>query len=172
METINTPNSNNKTVLWIAGGCLAVLVCVLAVIFLGLGGLYWVGSQAASEVTVQTDIPAVAQVGDAIEFSIAVTNISTEDVELVGVDISMYFLRGIIIDRTSPPYTETSQFNSVGSDEVYISYYFHQTIAPGETLTLVFFGNAVTGGDFSGDVDVCINSDFNCVSNVARMVIQ
>lgn len=172
MDTMEPTASGNKTLFWIAGGCLAVLVCALVAIFLGFGGLVWIGSQTVDEATARLEIPATAQAGDPFEFSITVTNTTQEEIELFGVDFSMNFLRGIVIDQTEPAYTETDQFESLGGGETFLSYYFHRSIAPGESLTVTFTGTAVTAGDFSGAVDVCINSDFNCINNTARTVIR
>ena len=172
MDTTNPSTSDNKTILWIAGGCLAVLVCIVAVIFLGFGGLVWLGSQTADEATVLLDVPATAQAGEPYTFRITVTNTSPKEIELYGVDLSMNFLSGIAIASTDPAYTETNQFDALGGGETYLTYYFHQPIAPGESLTVTFTGTAVTVGDFSGSVDVCINSDYNCINNAARTVIR
>jgi hypothetical protein len=172
MQTINNRDSGNKTLLWIAGGCLVVLVCIIGAIVLGFGGLYWLGSQSPENVTVQVEIPSQAQVGDPFEFDITVTNSGPESVQLFSTAISMNFLNGIIIDRTNPQFTETNQYDALGGGETFINYYFSQSIAPGETLKVVFSGKAVSTGVFSGNMDVCINSDFNCITNVARTVIK
>lgn len=172
MDTITPAAGENKTVLWIAGGCLAVLVCIAAAAFLGFGGLVWLGSQTADEATAALDVPATAQAGEPYTFRITVTNTSSEQIELYGVDISMNFLSGIAVESTDPVYTETSQFDSLGGGETYLTYYFHQAVAPGESLTVTFTGTAVTAGDFSGAMDVCINSDYNCITNVVRTVIR
>lgn len=171
MDTTNTRNTNREAILWVAGGCLVVLICIGGVFVSGFAGLYWLGSQTAEEVTVQVNVPASAQVGKPFEFSIAVTNISAETVELTSIDFSMNFLRGIIVDRSIPSYTETDQYDGLGG-ETYLTYYFNQSIAPGETLLILFSGTAVSPGSFSGDVDVCINSDFNCATNIARTFIE
>ena len=53
-----------------------------------------------------------------------------------------------------------------------LSYTFEQEISPGTTLVLQFFGVAVNTGDFSGSVDVCINSGSICTSFAARTVVE
>lgn len=172
MDTTNPTASDRKTILWVAGGCLAVLVCIAAAVFLGFGGLVWMSTQTADEATAILDVPATARVGEPYTFRITVTNTSSKEIELYGVDLSMNYLAGIAIVSTDPAYTETNQFDALGGGETYFTYYFHQAIAPGESLTVSFAGTAVTAGDFSGAVDVCIDSDYNCINNSARTVIR
>ena len=45
-------------------------------------------------------------------------------------------------------------------------------LQPGETLTIVFHGRAVLSGDYTGTIMVCINSDFNCKTNIVRTIIR
>lgn len=170
METPKS-KSNNKTVLWIAGGCVAILICMLAVFLFGFGGLYWLGSQTAEEVTVKLDISTEMEVGKNVEFRIMVTNISTVPVQLIGIDFSVNYLRGILIETTDPLYTDTYQYPALGG-ELFQTYSFNKPIAPAETLTIVFNGKAVISGDYNGTVTVCINSDVNCRANVVRTIIK
>ncbi|MCI0553618.1 MAG: hypothetical protein L0287_21945 [Anaerolineae bacterium] len=171
MET-TTSSGGNKTILWIAGGCLAVLVCALAIVIFGFGGLAWLGSQTAENVTVQLDIPTEAQTGDTLEFSITITNISGQTAELISIDFSMNYLGGIVIENSSPPYARTDQFDALGGGETFQSFYFNRSIAPDETFTITFNGKATFSGDYTGSVDVCIDSEFNCTRNITRTIIK
>lgn len=169
---METTNSGNKTLIWIAVGCLVVLVCILAVFLFGFGGLMWLGSQSPENASVRVTAPISASVGEDVEILVTVTNTSDKDMELSSIDFSLNFLNGFTVSKVEPPYTEISQYDALGGGETFQTYYFYQTVAPGETLTLVFHAQAVTAGDFSGDVDVCIDSDFNCVTNIPRTVIE
>jgi hypothetical protein len=168
----NTNSGNNKTMIWIAVGCLVVLVCILAVVLFGFGGLMWLGGQTPENASVQVTAPISAKVGEDVEILVTVTNTSDKDMELSSVDFSLNFLNGFTISQVEPPYTETSQYDALGGGETYQTYYFYRPIAPGETLRIVFTAQAVLAGDYSGDVDVCIDSDFNCMTNVPRTVIE
>jgi hypothetical protein len=164
--------SGNKILLWIAGGCLAILICGLVMFVSGFGGLYWLGSQVAEEVNINWDLPTGTEVDSNIEFRIAVTNITKASVELVDIDFTTGYLHGFLIDATTPLYTDTYQYPALGGGEVYQTYTFNQPIAPGETLTIAFHGIAVIRGDYTGTVAVCINSSFNCKTNVVRTIIK
>lgn len=166
------PRRGNKTLVWIAGGCLAILVCGLAVFLFGFGGLYWLGTQVAEEVTVSWEIPTGINVDENFEFRIAVTNISTASVNLIGVDFNTNYLRGFLVETTDPLYTDTYQYPALGGGELFQTYSFNAPIAPGETLSIGFNGKTVIRGDFNGTVVVCINSTFNCRTNVVRTIIK
>ena len=168
----NTNSGNKKTMTWIAVGCLVVIVCILAVVLFGFGGLMWLGSQSPENANVQVTAPISAAVGEDVEILVTITNTSDKAMELSSIDFSLNFLNGFTVSQVEPPYTETSQYDALGGDETFQSYYFYRTIAPGETLRIVFNAKAVLSGDFSGNVDVCIDSDFNCVTNIPRTVIE
>jgi hypothetical protein len=171
METSGS-KQGNKTLLWVAGGCLAVLVCVVAVFLFGFGGLYWLGSQVAKEVDISWEIPTRMNMDENFEFRIAVTNISDTAVNLIGVDFTANYLRGFLVEATDPPYSDTFQYPSLAGGEIFQAFTFNKRIAPGETLTIGFNGKAVIRGDFNGTVVVCINSSFNCRNSLVRTIIK
>lgn len=174
MDNLNSNNSNNtnKTMLWIAGGCLALIVCGLAVAVFGFGGLMWLGIQSPENAAVNVNAPLNAGVGDDIQIQISITNTSSEPMELASIDFSLNYLNGFNVYRVEPPYSETSQYDALGGGETFQTYYFNRAIAPGETLVIVFEAQAILAGDFSGTVDICIDSDFNCISNIPRTVVK
>ncbi|MBI2334133.1 MAG: hypothetical protein HYU84_18565, partial [Chloroflexi bacterium] len=65
---------------------------------------------------------------------------------------------------------DTYEYESGG--ETYQTYSFQAAIPPGESLTISFEGQAVLPGDFSGGVDVCINSFFNCYTGSIRTLVK
>ena len=171
METANS-SGGNKTILWIAGGCLAILVCAIGVVVFGFGGLAWLGSQTPDNANVVMDVPLEAAVGDEIEFNISVTNTGSTTVQLMSIDISLKYLNGIAIDHATPAYTGSSQYDALGGGETFQTFSFRRSIAAGEPLTILFSGLAVSAGDYSGSVSVCIDSDINCAINIVRTVIK
>jgi len=164
--------SKNKTLIWVAVGCLAVIACGVVVFLFGFGGLMWLGSQTPDNADIRINAPLNATVGDDVQIEIYVTNTGSEALELSSIDFSLNYLNGFNIYEVDPPYSETSQYDALGGGETFQSYYFHHSIEPGETLTLIFSAKAVLPGDFSGDVDVCIDSDYSCITNIPRTVIE
>jgi hypothetical protein len=169
METTGS-NGGSKTPRWIVIGCATVLVCAAAACVGGVVGLYWVGSQTAEEVAVRLDVPATMDIGEDVEFRIVVTNITSETVKVNSVDISTNYLSGMVIQFTEPSFTEIYQYSWM--NETFQTYYFDVSVPAQETVTIVFHGRAVSGGDFSGSMDVCINTFFNCKKNIVRTVIE
>jgi hypothetical protein len=164
--------SSNKTLLWIGGGCLAILVCGVALFVFGFGGLYWLGSQTAEEVTVNWGFPTDMNLDETFGLRIAITNVSSAPAELLNVDFSTNYLKGVLIETTDPPYINTFEYSPVGGGEFFQTYSFNMPIAPGETLTIAFNGRAVLTGDLSGTIMVCINSAINCKTNIVRTIIK
>ena len=164
--------SKNKTLIWAAVGCLAVIACGVVVFLFGFGGLMWLGSQTPDNADIRINAPLNATVGDDVQIEIYVTNTGSEVLEVSSIDFSLNYLNGFNIYEVDPPYSEISQYDALGGGETFQSYYFHRSIEPGETLTLIFSAKAALPGDFSGDVDVCIDSDYSCITNIPRTVIE
>jgi len=171
METTNT-SGGNKTIVWIAVGCLALLACVVVAFFSGIGGLYWIGSQTPDNADILVNIPSEVNSGESFQIEVVVTNTSRTTIVVSSIDISLNYLSGFLIEGTTPPYAETSQYSSIGGGETFQTYYFHRSLAPEESLTIVFNGRALAIGDYRGNVDVCIDSEFNCKSDIARTIVR
>ncbi|HXG23819.1 MAG TPA: hypothetical protein VNJ09_04630 [Chthonomonadales bacterium] len=171
METSGS-KKRNRTLLWIAGGCLGILVCVLVVFLFGFGGLYWLGTQMAEEVEIGWAIPTGLSVGEDFEFRIVVTNVSAAPVEVLQIDFSAGYLRGFLIETTTPPYLDVFEYTPLGGGELFQSYSFRKLLEPGAEFTFAFNGRAIRTGDFSGTVLVCISSAFNCRTNVVRTIVN
>ena len=163
---------NNKTLLWIGGGCLIIFLCILILIVSGTGGIMWLGLQTPENIDVSINTPINIDVGDTVELIVTITNTGTSSVELNSIDISLNYLNGFVVEETTPPFTETSQFDAWFVDETYQTFYFYQAIESGETLSIVFNAQAVLTGDFSGDIDVCIDSESNCKTSIARTIVR
>lgn len=170
MEMTNPNDQRSQSSRWIIGGCIALFVCAVTIGLAILGGLYWMGLQTAEEVTVSLDVPVEMQSGTPAEFSLDITNVHAEAVELNSIDISLNYLSGMFIESSDPPFVETSQFDNLG--ETFQTFTYDLSIAPGETVTLTFSGRALLAGDFSGIIDICINSAFNCKTNILRTIIK
>ncbi len=161
MEAEPTRNLG-KVGLWIALGCLGILTCAILVLVFGFGGLFWLGSQSPEEVSVQVDAPSQVTSGGDFTIKVDVTNTGGITVVLTNIDFSMNYLAGFHVVETTPPYTETWQYNALGGGETFQTYLFNQTIDAGETITLLFNTRSLREGDFSGSIAICIDSTFNC----------
>lgn len=111
---METTRNRDKTTLRIAGVGIGIFICSLVVCAALVGGLAWVGSRTAEQSPVESEAPAEKLGGKSVEFSVSVTSIITETVELDSIHISLDYLSGLVIESTDPPYAESSQFNSWG----------------------------------------------------------
>jgi hypothetical protein len=158
---------NKKLVIGLGIGC--AVLCFVLVIVAVLG--FWFFSQATetpADISIQVSAPANANVGDDIIIEVTITNTGQQSRELNSIDIYTSYLDGVVIQRTSPTYDEFSD-NLFGN---FHSYYFYRQLPPGSTTTVQFFARAVMSGNFSGDLDVCIDSEIRCTSYFIRTVIR
>ncbi len=151
------------------GGCLiTVFLCIIASI-LGIGGLAWVSLQEPEGVDIQVISPTEASVNDEFSFTIRIKNLGTEAQTLKRIDITTDYLDGFEVSRVKPIYSYRDRAEIMGIGiEVF---QFQELILEGETLDIVFDAKALKAGDFSGNVNVCMDSEFNCKKMVTRTVV-
>lgn len=152
------------------GACVLLTVCIIGVMSLSMGGLVWLGSQTPENISSNIDVPLSSEIGEYVELVITVTNIGDSSIDLNSIDFSLNYLDGFDIDYSTPPYDETSQFDAL--NEKFQSFYFSQSIDPGDSLTVIFYGQAILPGDYSGALDICIDSLANCQTNIVRTLIK
>lgn len=158
-----------KTIISIIGfGCAGL--CVMGIIVLVFAGSTFFDSIMSDpeDVVIDVNVPLQAQRGTRIMFTVSVHNTSSQSQILDSIDISTEYLSGIPIEDSQPKYIEDYPIPLVD----YHSYTFPQSIGPGETLVVRFYGYALKAGDFSGPFDVCIGTGSNCSTFTGRTVIS
>ena len=165
-------NNNNRTFIWIGVGCVGLLVCIVALVVFGISGLAWLGAQEPENATINVDIPINAKVDETFEIRITITNTGTEAITLDSLDMTLGYLDGFIINQSDPSYTDTYEYDIPLTQEKARAFTYQKTIMPGETLTVILSGIAVKAGDFSGDVNICTNSFYECKSAIARTIVK
>ncbi len=165
----NSNGTTAKVAIWIGVGCLVLVVCLMVGAISGVGGLVWL-TQAPDDIAVNVNAPVQVDIGDEFLIEVQVINNSTQPSELSSIDISMEYLDGIVISSSTPAFESTDQYESFGI--VYQTYYFHQAIAPGGSLTVTFIGEAIAVGDYAGEIDVCVDSDLSCINNILRTIVR
>ncbi|MDP2631642.1 MAG: hypothetical protein Q8P30_02635 [Candidatus Uhrbacteria bacterium] len=117
--------------------------------------------------TVDIDVPELLAVGEDTEIIVTIGNAKDEDQVLDSIDIASEYLKGIEITSSSPEYFETYLVETDGT----ISHTFLETIPANGELQVTFSATAVEAGLFSGDLDICINTGWNCFfGDIATMV--
>ncbi len=165
-------NEDNNMWKWLAIGCASIALVVFCCGIAGLGGLFWMGSLSPSEkAQITVSVPFEVGIGEDFLVTVSIKNISSQNITVDSIDISSNYLQGFIFDRVQPGFIETYEYSTLGDDN-YQSYSFSHTIAPGETIDFVFTGRAVQSGDFSGELDTCIDLPFNCQADVLRTIVK
>jgi hypothetical protein len=165
----NSKGTVAKAVIWIGAGCLISVVCLIVGAISGIGWLLW-PAKAPENVALHVNIPVQVDVGDEILTEVTVVNNSTQPFELLSINFSGEYLHGMVISSSTPAFESAIQRQPVGV--VYQSYSFHQSIAPGESLTVTFTGEAIHAGDYAGEIHVCADADFICIHKILRIVVR
>jgi hypothetical protein len=151
-------------------GC-AVLCIASIIIILIAGGcrLREVFLTEPENVSISVDAPVQVTKDESVIIEVQVENTAIKPQLLNSIDISSEYLAGIAIIETEPPFVESFLNPPVEIQ----TYKFMQEISPGTTLVVQFFGVAVKTGDFSGNIDICINSGSICTTTFTiRTVVE
>ena len=138
---------------------------LLSVILLGF---VLVGCGTPKNIVCSWDSPVSVKNGERFEITVTVKNTDEKQQKLVSLDVGQEYLEGIIIEKSMPPFFESSR---IPIDNT-ISYSYNITIEPDEEQTIVLSAYAAKSGDFSSEVDFCINSEISFLSHSIRTIIE
>ena len=136
----------------------------IAAVGLACGGLL----DEPENITFRVDAPLRITRGEDFQITITVENTASEAQTLYSLDVADAYLAGIAITGSTPSFTESSH---VPIDNTW-SYSYKIEIPAGESLSVVFDASALNSGDFSGDIDACINSEVNYLSWPVRTLVE
>jgi hypothetical protein len=155
---------DRRVIIGIGIGCGAVIVCILGALILGGS---WLGSsiEEPTGVEVEVNVPLQIRKGQGFLILVTLRETSGKAQELDSIDIAEDYLEGIAIERTEPNFKES--FSFLG----FQTYDFMKEIPANGELVVRFFAVGVQTGDFSGDMDVCINGPGNCLTYPIRSVV-
>ena len=149
-------------------GCAAVGcgLLVVGVAVAVLGGLSWISSDPG-DIEVKVEAPLRVAPDARFDLVATVTNTGSSARTLVDVDIAKSYLEGLVVEASQPPFSDAMH---VPIDET-VSHSFDQRIEPGQQARIVFTMFAAHSGDFSGDLDFCIDSELRCLSYPVRTLV-
>lgn len=113
------------------------------------------------------EAPLQAIKGESFVIHVSVRNTASEPQTLVSLDVGEDYLDGIAIAKTVP---EHSAAEHIPLDNT-MSYDFNQSIAPGATLKIDLYAQAIKTGDFKAGVDYCINDETSFLTKQVRTVV-
>ena len=150
-------------------GCGVVLVLAIGgcFVFLAYFGGQQSGGRIEDDIELSVDAPGRVAAGESFEIVARARNIGRRERELVDLDIADQYLEGIVITGTEPDHTDSMH---VPLDNT-VSYSFGLPIPPGGEAVVVFQAYAAHPGDWAGDFDFCIDSEFDFVSEHVRTLV-
>ncbi len=103
---------------------------------------------------VQYQLPYTVHVGEEFEFTLHLTNVSSQPIQVSDIDPDEVFtgsiLDGAVVLSTDPPMQRDYSVSGIKT------YKFDTSIPPGETVDVRFLLRATTSGEFSGSVGVYV----------------
>ncbi|MGH9788283.1 MAG: hypothetical protein ACRD4U_06240 [Candidatus Acidiferrales bacterium] len=146
---------------------------VLAVLLLGLAAAVGCDTmeQIASgpkDVTVQVNAPLQVTVKQEFVVEVRVQNTSAQSQSLISLDVGDRYLQGVAIQRTEPAFKQSMHVPIVNMQ----TYEYDQPIAAGGEVVVKFYAVAVKAGDYSADLNVCVNSASTCQTHPIRAVVE
>ena len=126
------------------------------------------GCDDPKHIRAEVDTPLMVKKGQGFEIRCKVHNDSKEAQKLVSLDIADEYLAGVAIESMTPAYSESSH---VPLDNT-VSYVLNTLIPAKGTVEVLIKARAVKPGDFAGDIDFCINTDYSFISRQVRAVIE
>jgi uncharacterized protein YceK len=138
-----------------------LLLAVIALVLLS-------GCATVEDVRVSVEEPASVTLGETFEVSVTIENLGTGDRLLTSVDIGDKYLEGMTLYGSEPSWTEAWDFGWVG----FQSYDYQMNIPSGESLNLVYSFEAMLTGNYEGALDVCLDTEYECVYNTMFTVVE
>ncbi len=142
----------------------------LAVLAALMASPQWIAekNETPTHIELSLEAPLVVQEGHDFEIRARVRNTAPETQTLVDLDFPEAYLKGVAIQATQPGF---SSGTAHPKDELY-SYTFNLPIEPGAELEILLHAYAVAPGDYSGELDFCINSETTFLSYPIRTIIK
>lgn len=159
---------NRKVILGVFAGL--VVLCTIASVAIGLWGtsLWQRVSEEPEGVRASVEAPSLVVQGEPFIIGIAVENLSGEPKLLDSVDIDEGYLAGIDVMEAEPAFSESLPLPFGGVQ----SFTFEQNIPAKQTLIVRLTAQGKVVGEFSGTIDVCIDSGIHCLTFEARTIVE
>ncbi len=117
-------------------------------------------------ITVAVNAPSQAPARQPFQITVDVTNTATTTQNLNSIDIYDGWHDGFVISQTTPATTSKIRIMD------FTSYFFEKDIPPGQTLTVTFDVTPTTVGSYTGDWDICINTEYSFMTQTVHTQVQ
>jgi hypothetical protein len=127
-----------------------------------------IGCADLSSIKIELDYPKRIEAGEKFDVFCALNNTSSEEHQLVAIDIGDDLLLGFTILNSTPDFNESYHVPIDNS----VSHEFNLNMKPQEKLEILFECQALSEGDYKDEIDFCIDSESNFLSKYVRIVID
>lgn len=118
------------------------------------------------KIQVVVEAPSMAAKGSSFDISVRVKNTAAVEQTVIQIDIGSGYLKGVAVEKAEPPYKEGQ--GGFGT----MSYTYDLKIPAGGETLVTFHARALKPGDYSGDLDVVINTLTSFSTHPLRLVIE
>jgi hypothetical protein len=126
------------------------------------------GCSDPKNIIISMDAPLEVNQGEEFTIVVSLKNMANKPQELVAIDIADRYLDGIGVVSTKPPFIESEH---IPIDNT-MSYKFKREIPSNSNQIVEIKAKAIEEGEYKGDFDFCINSEFNFLSQSARTIVK
>ncbi len=117
-------------------------------------------------IEVSIDAPVSVSVGQAFEVVLTVKNTGPSNQTLVDMDIGEDYLEGVVVQKMDPPFKDALDAFGI------MTYSMDLALPPEQEITVTISAYAAHAGDYSGSIDLCINSAVSCLYYPVRTIIR
>lgn len=148
---------------------LALGIILLCICIIGSVAMFAiVGSTTTpGNVRVTIDAPSSVPLNEPFLMTVQIRSLTAEGQSIDSIDIQNSYLEGIEVQSTQPAATDQFSIPIVGFE----TYLFERDLFGNDTVTIEFVMMGFTEGQYSGDIDVCIDNGSNCVSQTIETEI-
>lgn len=151
-ESYSTLKNSSGSQWWV-WALIAVGVCCCLAIAGTVGVLAYFGREPEN-ISVDYDMPAVVSNGENFDLEIRITNTGSELITVNDIDLDEAF-GGSILDGSVVLETEPNMERDYSLEGVK-TFYYNQTLQPGETKTVIFHLQATDVGEFGGSIGIYV----------------
>ena len=124
--------------------------------------------ETPERVDISVEAPVTVSQGERFQLLVRVANTASSTQVLVDLDIADEYLEGLVVESSLPMFSDSRH---IPLDNT-ISYSYDIPIESGEEIEVIFEVFAAKVGDFSGDIDFCINDEASCLSHHIRTIVE
>ena len=119
-----------------------------------------------SNISINKEYPNQVSMWDTFDIEFSINNISEIEHKLTTIDIDKDFLNGILILNSTPTFSNNYE-------EFWMQIYeFRKSLPIKSDNKIIFSAKAIKKGDFSWDVDFCIDDDITCIYSWMRIIVD